>query len=380
MEIIVLLVALFGLYALLSWLTKKYAFSRLSYYRSINKHTIFPGDSFTLSVNVINKKLLPLPFIEISEKMPSELEYEILDNVELGTEYNHHISTMMLLPYQKITRMYRVGCGKRGRYSFSSVKITAGDYLGLKTFSRDYEDDMEILVYPEVKHVGKLIIDYRNPMGDVSVKRWIIDDPNIIMGIREYTGNDPFNRIHWPSSAKLGELMVKNYDFTSDQRAVILLNIETSKPFWFRLDAEKIEKAVEIAASISSELIDGAVATGIFTNASLSGYNFHDGNYIEPSSGNGQVQRILELLARVTYSIQDSFEDILHRVLESQQTGIRYIIITPIMSDEMLKLIRSINELSGVTVIALSPEKLELLPGSTSVYTIREGGAELEAV
>lgn len=380
MEIFLLIVTIIILYVLFSWLTNKYAFTRLSYSRTPSRQYIDAGDCFTISIQVINNKLLPLPFIKICERIPREFEYEDSDNVDCTAEYNYHNSTMMLLPYQKITREYSIRCRSRGRYFFSNVKITAGDFWGLNAFSKNYENGVEMLVYPRIIHIDRLIVDYRNPMGDISVKRWIFDDPNIVMGIREYTDSDPFNKIHWPSSVKLNKLMVKNYDYTSTQRAILLLNIETSKPFWHGIFAAKIEKVIEIAASVSNELVNEGIATGIFTNADL-GYNhLHESNYIEPSCGENQLKRILGLLTRITYYIQDNFDDILSRVLQSRQTGVRYIIVTPIIYGEMAELISSISVFSGVTVISLSHEGLELLPQNINIFTVQNGGIELEAV
>ncbi len=64
-------------------------------------------------------------------------------------------------------------------------------------------------------------------LGDISVRRWIVDDPPLMtIGIREYTGNEPERYIHWPSSMKHNKLMVKNFDFTTDNSVLIALNMK----------------------------------------------------------------------------------------------------------------------------------------------------------
>lgn len=380
MDAILLILVPLGIYLLLGYLTKKFAFNGLSYRRSLDKHKMFPGHSFTLTTEITNKKLLPLPFVKVTEKMPYEFDYEVDDNTERFSEYIYHHTTMMLLPYQKITRKYTLSCSKRGRYSFSSVRIKAGDFLGLSDYTREYQNSLEVLVYPEIIPLKRLIIDFRNPMGDVSVRRWIIEDPNVIMGIREYTNSDPFNRIHWPSSAKLNQLMVKNYDFTSDRKAMILLNIETSKPFWVKIDWAQIENSVKIAASISNDLVNAGIAAGIHTNAALSGLLHHEGNHINPSCSQNQLTSILELLARVTYSIQEPFEETLLKAVQSYNMGLRYIIITPIITGEMVELIHLLAKSSGVTLITMTRENIKNLPEDVGIFTLREGGIEIEAV
>lgn len=380
METILLLIVIFFILQLINYFTRKYAHTNLSYSRYLSRYACFPGDKFVLTVQMINKKLLPLPFVEIVEKIPDDFEYEMPSKMEHTQGYSYHHNTMMFLPYQKITRRYTIMCSKRGRYYFDSIAVSVGDYLGLKTYSREYESPVEFLVYPPIIPLSSLIIDCRNPMGDVSVKRWIIDDPSIIMGIREYTQNDSFNRIHWASSAKTGQLMVKNFDFTSDRKVVVLLNIETSKPFWVKIDGNKIEAAVNIAAAISSELLNSGISAGMYTNGALGGFFSGEGNYIPPSCGDVHLQAILKLLARITYSIQQPFEEALSGIIQSLRTDCRYIIITPIITDEMAQLIGIMNGKTGVTVISLSTMNMDMLPKSVSIFTVKEGGIELEAV
>lgn len=370
MYTIILLTAILGLFWIINYLTRKYSFTGFSISRTIDKQRIFPGCSFMLSIEVTNKKLLPVPLIKITEKMPREFEYEISDNIEQFMDYNLHRSSMTLMPYQKVTRKYLIRCSRRGRYYFSNIDVSAGDFLGLSSYSTILESLGEIFVYPEIKPLNTLVVNYKDPSGEVSVKRWIIDDPSIIMGIREYTTSDPFNKIHWPSSAKFNHLMVKNYDFTSSQKAMVLLNVETSKPFWVRIEGKKIEKLIEIGASVSNELIDAGIATGIFTNAALSGYYSRQGNFVNPSCSENQMNQILELLSRAVYSIQEPFEDLLLKVLQYPQHGIKYIIITSIMTNEMAELICSIAGTNEIAVMSISRENLDLLPDGIDVFTI----------
>ncbi len=74
------------------------------------------------------------------------------------------------------------------------------------------------------------------------------------IGIREYTGNEPERYIHWPSSMKYNELMVRNFDFTTDNSVLIALNIETMKPSWEPIEEDLIENCISIARGVMEEL------------------------------------------------------------------------------------------------------------------------------
>jgi uncharacterized protein (DUF58 family) len=380
MKTLLAILVIYCVIELLNLLTKKYAFTNLKFSRTIDRGRYFAGDEFTLTLEVVNNKLLPLPYVEFSEKIPLELDYAASGAVDNTVGYKYHKSTMMLLPYQKVKRKYRLKCSRRGRFYFNEVKVSAGDFFGFRTYSMACENPVELLVCPTLHPLQRIILNYKSPMGDISVKRWILDDPTIITGIREYTSNDPMNRIHWPSSVRSGSLMVKNFDFTSESKVMIILNIENSKPFWSNIDAGAIEKAIAIAASAAVEFLDAKIGTGICTNATLAGYDNQLGNMIKPSMQRTQITRILEFLARVDYSIMDTFEEHLQRILNSPDEGFHYAVVTPSVTGEAARLINKLGSRSGVSLITVSTENLPLIRGAAGIYVARKDGVIHEAV
>lgn len=380
MKALFILLTVSAFIRLINMLTKKYAYTDLEYTRSLDRYKCFKGETFILTVKVTNKKLLPLSYVEVTEKIPLEFEYDIMDNVEPAPDSFYHKNTMMLLPYQRVIRKYSLKCSRRGRYYFSSVRINVGDFFGLETYSKDYTSPVELIIYPSIKPLNSFLIDCKNPMGDVSVKRWIIDDPNMIIGVREYTTSDPFNRIHWPSSAKSGSLMVKNFDFTAEKRVMVVLNIETSKPFWARIDSERIETVIEAAASISSEVLKSGTASGLATNAMLSGLFANEGNYLPPSCSTGYLSCILESLSRITYNIQQPFEDLMGGIIQSGMQNMVYIIITPVITEELSVLLNKLSNQSKVILITFANQDISLISKSIGIYIIREDGSDIEPV
>ena len=117
--------------------------------------------------------------------------------------------------------------------------------MDLKQNTSIGKNQNEIIIFPQKLDIEKSITPLGSFNGDISVKRWIIDDPLMTIGIREYTGNESERFIHWPSSLKYNSLMVKNFDFTTDNNVLIALNIESMKPYWQCIDEEAIEKAFQ---------------------------------------------------------------------------------------------------------------------------------------
>ena len=48
----------------------------------------------------------------------------------------------------------------------------------------------------------------------------------MVLGYRDYSGREPLKQISWNQSAKVGRLIVRQNDFTTDRAAVIIVNID----------------------------------------------------------------------------------------------------------------------------------------------------------
>jgi uncharacterized protein (DUF58 family) len=110
-------------------------------------------------------------------------------------------------------------------------------------------------------------------------------------GIREYQPGDAFSRIHWRSTARTGQLMVKQFE------------MDPASDLWLMVDMEKaahagegdestVEYSVMIAASIARYFL--------IQNRSLGFVTFADKlTVVEADRGNQQLNRILHELALV---------------------------------------------------------------------------------
>ncbi|MBC7320756.1 DUF58 domain-containing protein, partial [bacterium] len=211
---------------ILNRLSKKYTLFGVTYQREISKKILEIGEDFHITTVVENRKLFPVTFLQIIERFPAGIEYKFRADQFKTVEFLYHTITMFLLPFQRIKRVYTAVSNKRGRYIFEDVSLIGGDLLGLNTFVKSVRYNQELIVLPKSTDLGREIVPYGNYNGNLSVQRWIIDDPTMIIGIKEYTGLEPAKTIHWPSSLRTGNLMVKKFDFTLENTAMIILNVE----------------------------------------------------------------------------------------------------------------------------------------------------------
>ena len=335
---------------ILNYLSKRYAFYQVYYKREISSSHVEIGEEFNISTIIDNRKMLPVTFLQVTEKFPSEIQYKYDTDLKKSEDSLYHTTTMMILPFQRIKRDYVVKFNGRGKYLLRDVKLTAGDLLGLNTTEKKIEFSQEIVVYPkslDIENENSKAGDY---IGDISAKRYIIDDPIVTAGIREYTGFEPEKTIHWPSSLKTGHLMVRNFDYTIDNSVFIILNIECNKPFWAGMDKNSIEKCYSISRKLIDELEDKHIKYGFAANAQTGDY-FNENKFVRPSLGQDHYYNILDSLGRADYSVRADFESLMSNILSSHISCRTFIIITPVILESYIDLINHARNYSDETML-----------------------------
>lgn len=291
---------------------EKLALKNLEYKRYIDKERVFIGDLVRLTTEITNDKLLILPWIEVNANIPIEIDFKdqrvVVHNNKSEKIYKVVTS---LLSFQRIKKHNTIFCKKRGYYSFNDVKMSVGDFFGFAVAEKEIHYPMKLIVYPEVKPLGQLIMPSKSIQGELSVRRWIIPDNISVIGAREYTPYDSFNTIDWKATARTSKLHVKKLDYTADPSIIILLNVQTSDIYWQNVNSELIEKGIDIAASIAHKAIDEKVDVGYSSNALFYGDNRDI--FVKPSNGRKQKMIIFDALAKTSYLPIDSFDKFLSK-------------------------------------------------------------------
>lgn len=300
------LVGLMGFTYLINKATLYYGFRNLTYKMEVEKGTFEIGEEIEISSIIENKKPLTVSFLKVEEKFPE------------GFNVEGNIYTLFIMPHQRVKRTYKIIGEERGFYRIKNVHLELGDFVGFNKSYEDIEIKKELIIFPRKADLKESIIPIGSLNGDISVKRWIIDDPLMTIGIREYTGNEPQKLIHWPSSAKYNNLMVKNFDFTTDNSVLIVLNIESMKPYWKGIDKDRTEKAISIARAVMEEFEELKIPYGFASNAYNSGSNYIKGHFYHPGLGANHLYHFLEILGSINYIISSTFEETLKDISRKQ--------------------------------------------------------------
>lgn len=100
----------------------------------------------------------------------------------------------------------------RGRFELGTGRLVATDLLGLARLEQAVEGAPTILVRPRVPRCTGLFSDRGGRVGDAAptvTRRPTGLEPH---GVREYRDGEPLRAVHWPSTARLGRLMIRELD------------------------------------------------------------------------------------------------------------------------------------------------------------------------
>ncbi|WP_374968782.1 DUF58 domain-containing protein [Terrabacter sp. BE26] len=154
---------------------------------------------------------------------------------------------------------YVVRSHLRGRFHLGPLGVQVHDPFGLANRNAVLEGTTDLVVLPAV-HSLAASRQRSSGVGSEGEQAHLIalhgeDD----VTIREYRDGDDLRRIHWPATARTGDLMVRQEDRPAQRRAVVLLDPRPSAHGGVGASSS-FEWAVTAAASIGAHLCESGYA------------------------------------------------------------------------------------------------------------------------
>ncbi|MEV1293845.1 DUF58 domain-containing protein [Pseudonocardia sp. NPDC049635] len=181
----------------------------------------------------------------------------------------------------------------RGAYRIGPLRARGTDALGLAEFRHDVLAADRWLVLPRVTPLtGRPTLSSTAAgRGAEGGSRPGPGTPDVL--IRPYRQGDELRRVHWRSSARRDELMVRLDDRPDPAGVTLLLDRRAAAHRGHGADSS-LEWAVEFAASVTVHLLRRGEAVVLVDE---SGRRFDDGGVMDPVSGEDAVPQRLETLA-----------------------------------------------------------------------------------
>lgn len=211
-------------------LWSRHSLDSLQYERQISDDRAFPGDELLLTLRLTNQKPLPLPWVEVDDRVP----WQAVPATAEGSGGQHQGRSRLRLAgsalwYERVTWRCRLRCQRRGIYRLGPAVVTSGDPFGFFPCSARLGEMSRLVVYPRLIPLERLGLPAHFPLGDSRARRWIFEDPSRTVGVRDYRPEDPFRRIHWKATARRQHLQVKLQEPTTTLETAIFLAVDTFK-------------------------------------------------------------------------------------------------------------------------------------------------------
>jgi len=167
---------------------------------------------------------------------------------------------------RNLTAELDLGRLPRGVYVIDESKVVVGDLLGLASVTPSVSFERTTLVVrPQLTALDGLFCDAGLVPGDgrrLLLRRAAGFD---FHSVREYEQGESLRRVHWPTSARRGQLMVKELEDTSHDGAVVLLDCDPAGDVGDP-SGSSFDTAVRIAGSIlQAHAVRGRAATLVST-------------------------------------------------------------------------------------------------------------------
>ncbi|GLY99871.1 DUF58 domain-containing protein [Actinoplanes sp. NBRC 103695] len=167
------------------------------------------------------------------------------------------VPLLRLRPGKDTTETYAVPTERRGVVPVGPLQVRRSDPLGLIELARGYGGTTTVWVHPRI-HLLRAVPAGLSRSLDGRIDK-VPHGTITFDSLREYVVGDEMRRVHWRSSAKVGELMVREQLDTSEPTIVVLLDDRTQA----HPDPETFESACEAAASIIAAAVREDLTIGL---------------------------------------------------------------------------------------------------------------------
>ena len=260
MNVLIVLVVLTVVCIIYGKLLEKVALKGLTCTRAFSQTAVFEGDEGEMVEVISNDRPLIVPWLRVESRVSRHLQFGKRETLE--------ISMFTLMPYQRVTRRHKVKYLHRGAYNIGSAALTAGDVTGIFQCSREQKLNAPVIVYPRLLSDSELPMPLSRLIGEAMVQRQLQRDPFLINSIRPYRPGDPVRDIHWPATARTGEVHVRVHDYSAQTRLLVVINSQLKERQWDNLmdyEQDMVEREISMAATMCVNTLRMGLTAGFAT-------------------------------------------------------------------------------------------------------------------
>lgn len=255
---------------------------RLGLVRTVTPSQVEAGQQARVQLDLTNDGRMPTGLLLLEERLPHVL----------GTRPRFVVDRMG--PNWKRSVGYVVRSDLRGKFAIGPMTVRLSDPFGLVELNRAFQSTAALVVTPRVVTLAAIPLSgVWTGAGDNRPRAFATGSAEDVT-VREYRSGDDLRRVHWRSSARVGELMVRREEQPWQSRATLFID---NRRFSHRGSgaASSLEHAVSFAASIGEHLIQrGFIVRLVTAGGEEQGGSWHERGAV--AAGNGPLLESLAVL------------------------------------------------------------------------------------
>jgi len=327
----------FALLPLVAGLFLRWTERRVTVRRRLSEVRVVPGTRLSVQLDVENRSTAPSSYLMLEDQLPPAL----------GRPARLVVASVPGRRAQRVS--YSILPQARGRYRIGPLTIDVNDPFGLRRRRLVVEDRDELLVTPEIEDLTTPPDAATSATAGTSRARQLLRTGEDYFTMRAYQEGDDLRRIHWPSVARTGELMIRQNE--TSKRANGLVFIDNRESALGPSHSPAFERAVSCAASIGALLSHNGFGLRFGTADSIA----------VPLT----EERFMDALAALTHSKGASLANALMNLRGSASTESSLIFVAaPPAPQELPQLVRSGTGFGPKLAVLVHPVEPATAPAS----------------
>jgi uncharacterized protein (DUF58 family) len=300
--------------------------------RSVHPARVHVGSPSRVELGITNLRAMSTPVLRLHDSVS-------------GTRG----ADLLLPPLGRRTRTsaaYRLPTQRRGILRIGPLRVVVSDPFGLAAAGTQGAPATELTVYP---HVDEIVpVPYttgHDPLSGAKQPNALGRTGEDFYALRPYAIGDDLRRVHWPSTARHDELLVKQNELPWQGRTTVLLDVRRGSH-----RGESLELAVSVAASI---------VTANWKRHDLVRLLTSDGADSGFAPGYQHLEAIMEHLAVVPATARASLRGIIGVLGRSGNGGALVAVVAAVPPDDLRAIARLRTRYGSVTIVQLDRSAYE---------------------
>jgi len=269
---------------------------------------------------------------------------------------------------------YALRANRRGVYRVGPAMLEHADLIGMFSFRRQLGEADELVVHPTPERLPSVWLSVASLRAPQRPRRRFRGEGTEFYGTRPFVPGDDLRRVDWKSTARRGQLIVREYERAEATDATIVMDLERAVHHGEGDDAT-IERAVKLAASVAAQMLERGSSVGLIAMGAseLS---------VPPSADPRQRVRLLDALARVQPDGRAALAEVVDGHEQYIPPGGMAFVISPRLTPDALDVAATLTDRGhqvGWMVVeargAIAPRRDEMAPDQLAARLMDRGVA-----